>query len=430
MARYDVSLGAISMFREALRRARNVWLAAQGRRLQRSERQSFKKNELIGQKQSLRPAPPAPDISLILHHSRSARLRQIGPGAKVLCSAGCAGAWYFDWIENCYGPLDRHIGVEYYMPKPQQLPANVEWVENTVMDMSAVRDESCDLVFSGQNLEHLWPEEVTGFLRESWRILRPGGTLVIDSPNRDITEPLNWSHPEHTVEVTFAEAQELLALAGFDVNQCYGIWLCRDPKTQDILPFLPDQESSNWSMPERLILASGHPSESFIWWIEATKSPREPSCAKLERAMSSIFAKAWPERVQRLIQGVGLRERRADGDWIVCDEGQPGVMMYGPYMPLKKGRYRVGFRLHSTTADNSAGPVVQLEVMTGNSTHPILVRELGPEDFGDDEIVLEFELAELTFGVQFRCQSFGRARVECWRGIALENIGGGQPENV
>jgi hypothetical protein len=100
------------------------------------------------------------------HHSRRALLRGIPPGAQRFLSAGCAGNCYFEWIEETYGRVPEHLSIEYYMPKPEGLPNNVTWIANTASDMSAVASASCDLVFSGQNLEHL-----SEFLLESARVL-------------------------------------------------------------------------------------------------------------------------------------------------------------------------------------------------------------------------------------------------------------------
>ena len=50
-------------------------------------------------------------------------------------------------------------------------------------DMTAVRDESCDAVYSSHNLEHLYPHEVPVALREFRRVLRPGGFAVITCPD-------------------------------------------------------------------------------------------------------------------------------------------------------------------------------------------------------------------------------------------------------
>lgn len=170
------------------------------------------------------PAPPTPvDVNMLLHRSRGALLRQMPVGAERLLSAGCAGLWYFEWVSQCYGPVQEHWGIEFYTPKPEGLPSNVTWIANTAGNMEAVGDASCDLMFSGQNMEHLWAEEVAGLLVEAARTLKPGGTLVVDSPNRGITEQITWSHPEHTIELTVPEIREMMRLAGFDITKEAGI---------------------------------------------------------------------------------------------------------------------------------------------------------------------------------------------------------------
>ena len=100
----------------------------------------------------LAKSAPSLEVNYLLHHSRGALLRGMPPGAQRLLSAGCAGNWYFDWIEETYGRVPEHLGIEYYAPKPEGLPDNVTWIASTVSDMSAVSSASCDLVFSGQNL--------------------------------------------------------------------------------------------------------------------------------------------------------------------------------------------------------------------------------------------------------------------------------------
>ncbi|MDA8049333.1 MAG: methyltransferase domain-containing protein [Rhodospirillales bacterium] len=150
-------------------------------------------------------APPALDLNLMLHTARGARLGAMPPGAERMLSAGCSGLWYFEWNEKRYGRVAEHIGIEYYSAKPDGLPANVTWIANSVANMTDIADRSCDLVFSGQNIERLWPDEIAGFLLESARVLRPCGHLVIDSPSRTLTAALNWSHPEHTIELNLQE---------------------------------------------------------------------------------------------------------------------------------------------------------------------------------------------------------------------------------
>ena len=45
-------------------------------------------------------------------------------------------------------------------------------------------------------------------LVETSRVLRPGGTLCMDSPNRAITEPLEWNRALHTHELALPEVHQ------------------------------------------------------------------------------------------------------------------------------------------------------------------------------------------------------------------------------
>jgi SAM-dependent methyltransferase len=82
---------------------------------------------------------------------------------------------------------------------------------------------SVDAVVSLQVIEHLWDQAL--FLRECLRVLRPGGTLVVSTPNR-ITfspgpdAPLN---PFHTRELDPGELAALVGEAGFDAVEVRGL---------------------------------------------------------------------------------------------------------------------------------------------------------------------------------------------------------------
>ena len=347
------------------------------------------------------PAPPPLDISLMLHQSRSVLLRDMPPGARRLLSAGCAGTWYFDWVEHCYGRVAEHIGIEFYSERPHDLPANVTWIANTASNMEAVPDASCDLVFSGQNLEHLWGHEVAGFLVEAARVIRTGGHLVVDSPNRELTSPLNWSHPEHTIELTVPEIHRLLELAGFDVTKETGLWLCRDPKSRRVLPVDPNAQDPDWSFVERLVAAQAHPHDAFLWWLEGRRNGRPPDRAGIDALLAEAYREAWPERIQRLVVPAGRRlESRADGDWVVMPPGEGGVAMFGPNMPLRAGRHRVSFDIAPDPA--SSGVLGFVDLCVGPEPTILQRRDITA---GDRRITLEIELPSLAFGGQFRCFS-------------------------
>lgn len=357
---------------------------------------------------------PTVDVNLLLHQSRTAFLRTMPSGARRLLSAGCAGRWYFDWVAQSYGQVEEHLGIEYYVEPPADLPSNVTWIRNTVGNMSAVADQSCDLIFSGQNLEHLWPEDVADFLLEAARTLRPGGHLVIDSPNRDLTALLTWSHPEHTVEITPAEITELLFLAGFDLKTMKGIYLCRDRRSGRVLPFDPNQPDPEYSLTERLVGAVEQPEHSMIWWAEATRVNRTPDAEAVRALAAALFRAHWPERVQRLVVAPGLSSA---GAWIEVPTGYEGMVFFGPYMPLRAGRYRVAWTLLPVaTAEGFA----ICEVVGGDKVLTSIASAAGQE-----RITLDFELHELTFGIQFRCRGTGRGAFSVQRRVELEEASNG-----
>jgi Methyltransferase domain len=354
-----------------------------------------------------------PEVNELLHQLRSAHLRRMPKVQGTMLSAGCAGLWYFDWIRKCTGHRSRHIGIEFYTPKPEGLPDNVDWIGNTVGNMIGVSDGGCQLVFSGENLEHLWPEEVIGFFEESNRVLEPGGWLVIDSPNRLVTAPLNWSHPEHTVELTPSEAARLAALAGFELVGLSGLWLCRDPQTSRILSFSPGDEEEGWSFAERVVIAESDPDNSFIWWLTARKTSL-PKSAELADEMMKIFANAWPERKRRFLSLVGKTVQRGSRATVRCDQGERGPLLYGPYMPLKRGSHIAEFEIRASGAPNVDAPVVQLDVL-GNGGRGIVTQMVSSRDLerSAGKVRLKFQLTELEFGIQARCISLGNAAIEC-----------------
>jgi SAM-dependent methyltransferase len=360
-------------------------------------------------------------INDLLHHERGERLARMPRISGTLLSAGCSGTWYFEWVQERYGTVNKHIGLELYSPKPDDLPRNVEWIANTVGDMNDVNDQSVDLVFSGQNLEHLWPEDVVGFFVESARVTKPGGFLVIDSPNRSATADLNWSHPEHTVEMTPLEAVRLTTLAGFDVSAVHGIWLARDPSTGRALSLEPQASDGEWTLDRRLDRGRVDPDNAFLWWIEARRSDRMPDEAQLEAEMRLIFNIAWPERVGRTHSHVGTRIRTAKGIVMRAEKTAHGALMFGPYMPLKAGRYLARFKI-LTVQEADRGIIARCDVV-GDQGRELTVRELTAADirFENGRIDLPFVLETLEFGIQVRLFTYGAAIIECEAPVDITN---------
>jgi hypothetical protein len=230
------------------------------------------------------------------HELRTVELERVPKGAKRVLSVGANGRWYFEWFESCVGEVERHVGVEAFEPRPDDLPPYVEWVVNTADHMDDVPDGTTDLVFAGQTTEHLWAHELTGFLLEAHRVLTPSGVLVLDSPNRLVTEHLYWSHGGHTIEISPAEIEHLLDLAGFTVEYVRGVWSCREGGR---LLELEDGVDNPGTFARRAANAADRPDDSFIWFLVARRSDRGPDDEALSAAVTQLFQQHWPTRVTR-----------------------------------------------------------------------------------------------------------------------------------
>jgi SAM-dependent methyltransferase len=233
---------------------------------------------------------------MTLHELRTIELEGVRKGAETALSVGASGRWYFDWFETHYGPLERHIGVEAFEPMPEDLPRYAEWIDSSADRFAGVEDSSIDLVFAGQTTEHLWAEELVGFLLEAKRVLRTGGVLAVDSPNRLITEQIMWSHGGHTLELSPQEWSELVTLAGFSVERERGVWLCR---LGDRVLELEDGMSEPTVLTRRIALGGDHVEGSFVWWIDARAEDGPADEEGLRRRVAELFDEHWNTRVSR-----------------------------------------------------------------------------------------------------------------------------------
>jgi SAM-dependent methyltransferase len=83
--------------------------------------------------------------------------------------------------------------------------------------------ESIDVVATLQVIEHVWNHNE--FVGECLRVLRPGGLLLVTTPNRLTFSPGQETpvNPFHIKEFTGTELAEILARNGFEVRQTFGL---------------------------------------------------------------------------------------------------------------------------------------------------------------------------------------------------------------
>lgn len=113
------------------------------------------------------------------------------------------------------------------MEKMKGLCPGFDWL---VSDATALpfADASFDVVYAGEIVEHVG--EPRRALAEWNRVLAPGGTLILTTPNRErllarANRAVMPVHPEHVRELSLPEARALLVAEGFEVLETRGIYL-------------------------------------------------------------------------------------------------------------------------------------------------------------------------------------------------------------
>jgi SAM-dependent methyltransferase len=120
----------------------------------------------------------------------------------------------------------RHIvGIDYDALAAPHAAATYPQARFVRANLAAlpVPSESVDIVVTLQVIEHVWNHGE--FVRECLRVLRPGGLLLVTTPNRltfspGLESPIN---PFHTKEFTATELVELLTANGFLAEQTFGL---------------------------------------------------------------------------------------------------------------------------------------------------------------------------------------------------------------
>jgi SAM-dependent methyltransferase len=175
-----------------------------------------------------------------LHHSRCAFVRSLPPARRILDLGGTSlqhehgamvtmGYPYFfdelvivDLLPDERHPLYNRGGVRDDVEARQ---GKITYAYHSMADLSRYADESFDLVYSGQSIEHVPIDVADIVLSESFRVLRRGGLLAVDTPNALVTrlQQAEFIDPDHKYEYTPGELEEKLSRAGFEIVERKGL---------------------------------------------------------------------------------------------------------------------------------------------------------------------------------------------------------------
>lgn len=156
------------------------------------------------------------------HEVVYARLADRCAGRDVL-EAGCGEGYGADLIA---GVARRVIGLDYDETTVAHVRARYPRIDMRHGNLAALPlpQASVDVVVNFQVIEHLWDQ--AQFVAECHRVLRPGGLLLMSTPNRVTFSPGRDTplNPFHTRELNAAELRDLLTGEGFAIEGVCGVF--------------------------------------------------------------------------------------------------------------------------------------------------------------------------------------------------------------
>ena len=175
-----------------------------------------------------------------LHNARMEMVKKLLPPAQVILDIGgyssCdpRGAllsFGYNYLPEKLYILDFHPNKMMFPgPEwPQQVKyetCDIEYVYGSMTDLAYFQEGTFDLIWSGESIEHITTEDAEKVLSQAYKLLKPGGKLALDTPNRRATKlqfPNSYIHPEHKLEYYYEDLCKLLEKQNFKIIQSKGV---------------------------------------------------------------------------------------------------------------------------------------------------------------------------------------------------------------
>jgi ubiquinone/menaquinone biosynthesis C-methylase UbiE len=103
---------------------------------------------------------------------------------------------------------------------PEFATAGVKVIKGMSTDLSSFKDASIDVCFMSNFLEHLhFRQDIMVTLSEVFRVLKPGGKILILQPNIRYLYKEYWDFFDHHIPLSDKSLVEALQIAGFSIAE-------------------------------------------------------------------------------------------------------------------------------------------------------------------------------------------------------------------
>lgn len=172
-------------------------------------------------------------VSLIRNHlPKAATILDLG-GADAEQPCGALLAMGYPHVPEMVHIID--LPVEDRIHDPSFITASkdhrhgasfVSYQYQSMSDIDKINKGPFDLVWMGQTIEHIFPDELRKILQHLGKILKKDGLFCLDTPNRGITkllDPYGYIHPDHKKEYTPSELTKIFSEFGLQLEKSLGI---------------------------------------------------------------------------------------------------------------------------------------------------------------------------------------------------------------